>query len=55
MTLGKFSEPARKAAIASTPTVDLIDGKRLSDLILEQELGVRLSPHVNEAWFDRFD
>jgi restriction system protein len=35
--------------------VDLIDGKRLSDLILEQKLGVRLSPQVNEAWFDRFD
>lgn len=55
VTLGKFSEPARRAAIASTPTVDLIDGERLSDLILEQELGVRLSPQVNEAWFDRFD
>jgi restriction system protein len=55
VTLGKFSEPARKAAIASTPTVDLIDGDRLSDLILEQELGVRLAPQVNEAWFDRFD
>jgi len=55
VNLGKFSEPARKAAIASTPTVDLIDGKRLSDLILEQKLGVRLSPQVNEAWFDRFD
>jgi restriction system protein len=54
VTLGKFSEPARKAAIASTPTVDLLDGERLSDLILEQELGVRLSPQVNEAWFDRF-
>jgi restriction system protein len=55
VTLGKFSEPARKAAIASTPTVDLIDGERLADLILEQELGVRLAPQVNEAWFDRFD
>jgi restriction system protein len=55
VTLGKFSEPARKAAIASSPTVDLIDGERLSDLILKQEIGVRLSPQVNEAWFDRFD
>lgn len=55
VTLGQFSEPARKASIASTPTVDLIDGERLSGLILEQELGVRLSPQVNEAWFDRFD
>jgi restriction system protein len=55
VTLGKFSEPARKAATASTPTVDLIDGVRLADLILEQELGVRLAPQVNETWFDRFD
>jgi hypothetical protein len=38
-----------KAAIASTPTVDLIDAERLSNLLLEQELGVRLSPQVNEA------
>jgi restriction system protein len=49
VTLGKFSEPARKAAIASAPTVDLIDGERISELILEQELGVRLSPQVNES------
>lgn len=55
VTLGKFSEPARKAAIASSPTVDLIDGERLSDLILKQGIGVRLSPQVHEAWFDRFD
>jgi restriction system protein len=55
VTLGKFSEPARKAAIASTPTVDLIDGERLSDLILKQELGVRVAPTVQESWFDRFD
>ena len=55
VTLGKFSEPARKAAIASTPTVDLIDGDRLTDLLLEQQLGVKLAPQVNEAWFDRFD
>lgn len=55
VTLGKFSEPARKAANATTPTVDLIDGQKLTDLILEQKVGVRLAPRVNEAWFDRFD
>ena len=55
VTLGKFSEPARRAANATTPTVDLIDGQKLTDLILEQEVGVRLAPRVNEAWFDRFD
>jgi restriction system protein len=54
VTLGKFSEPARKAATAATPTVDLIDGERLAELILEQEVGVRREPVVNENWFDRF-
>jgi restriction system protein len=47
VTLGKFSEPARKAAIVATPTVDLIDGDRLAELVLEQELGVTLAPKVN--------
>lgn len=54
VTLGGFSAPARKAAISAAPTVDLIDGERLAELILKQELGVRLRPVVNEAWFDRF-
>jgi restriction system protein len=55
VTLGKFSEAARRAAIVTSPTVDLIDGERLCDLVLEQELGVKRAPTVNEAWFDRFD
>ncbi len=54
VTLGKFSEAARKAATAATPTVDLIDGERLAELILDQEVGVRREPVVNEGWFDRF-
>lgn len=36
VTLGKFSEPARKAANATSPTVDLIDGHKLTDLILSK-------------------
>ena len=55
VTLGRFSEPARKAAIVTTPTVDLIDGERLAELILEKQVGVRLEPRVNPKWFDRFD
>ena len=55
VTLGRFSEPARRAAIDTTPTVDLIDGDRLSDLIREQGLGVKDRPHVDPRWFDRFD
>ena len=55
VTLGKFSEPARRAANATSPTVDLIDGEKLADLILAQEVGVRMKPQVDESWFDRFD
>jgi restriction system protein len=54
VTLGKFSEPARRAATAATPTVDLIDGERLAELVLDREVGVRREPVVNEGWFDRF-
>lgn len=55
VTLGKFSEPARKAAIATAPTVDLIDGDRLAFLVHEQNLGVRSVIQVDGPWFDRFE
>lgn len=55
VTLGKFSEPARRAAIVTSPTVDLIDGERLSQLVKEQRLGVRTVTRVDPDWFDRFD
>jgi len=35
--------------------VDLIDGDRLAQLVLEQELGVRMAPNVDERRFDQFD
>ncbi len=54
VTLASFSEPARRAATAATPTVDLIDGERLAELLLDREVGVRREPVVNEGWFDRF-
>jgi restriction system protein len=55
VTLGKFSEPARKAAIVTAPTVDLIDGDRLAELVREQKLGVRSVIKVEPDWFNRFD
>lgn len=55
VTLGKFTEPARKAAIVTSPTVDLIDGERLASLVNEQKLGVRNVIQVDGSWFDRFD
>ncbi len=54
VTLGRFTEPARRAAGVATPTVDLIDGQRLCDLAHEQEVGVKVRPVVDENWFARF-
>lgn len=56
VTLSRFTEPARKAATASTPTVDLISGDRLAELIrADGESGVKLRPTVDLRWFDKFD
>jgi restriction system protein len=55
VTLGRYSEPARQAAIATTPTVDLIDGQKICELVREKEIGIRIVPQVQEDWFDRFD
>jgi restriction system protein len=55
VTLGRFSPAARKAATVATPTVNLIDGDRLCDLVEEQETGLKKVPQIVEAWFDRFD
>lgn len=55
VTLGKFSEPARRAAIVTSPTVDLIDGERLAELVKEQGIGVRTVTQVDPDWFNRFD
>ena len=54
VTLGRYSGAARAAARITTPTVDLIDGDRLCELALEQEVGVRSVPQVDETWFERF-
>lgn len=56
VTLSRFTAPARKAATSATPTVDLINGDRLAELIRDDgDSGVSLQPTVNEAWFDHFD
>jgi restriction system protein len=55
VTLGRFSEQARHAAITTTPTVDLIDGDKLCDLVRHKEIGLRIVPQVQDQWFDRFD
>jgi restriction system protein len=55
VTLGRYTEAARQASIATTPTVDLIDGEKLCQLVREKEIGLRIVPQVQEDWFDRFD
>jgi restriction system protein len=55
VTLGRYSEPARQAAITTTPTVDLIDGQKLCELVREKEIGIKIVPQVQESFFDRFD
>lgn len=55
VTLGKFTEPARRAAIVTAPTVDLIDGERLAMLVNEQKLGLRSVIQVDGDWFNRFE
>lgn len=51
----RFSPAARKAATVTTPTVDLIDGDKLCDLVRDQQIGLRIVTQVDEGWFDRFD
>jgi restriction system protein len=55
VTLARFSPAARKAATVTTPTVDLIDGDKLCDLVRDQQVGLRIVTQVDESWFDRFD
>jgi restriction system protein len=55
VTIGRFSEPARRAATTATPTVDLIDGEKLCELVRQKDIGLRIVPQVQEDWFDRFD
>ncbi len=52
VSLSRFTEAARRAATTMTPTVDLIDGDRICELALDQEVGIKVQPVVNA---DRFD
>ena len=55
VTTGRFSGPAEKAALGRHPTVDLIDGERLAELCLENEIGISLDPVVSLDFFSRFE
>jgi restriction system protein len=55
VTLGSFSQAARKAATDTTPHVNLIDGEKLWELVERKGMGLRHTTIVDTAWFDRFD
>lgn len=55
VTLGSFSQAARKAATDTTPHVNLIDGDRIWELVERKGMGLRHQTVVDNAWFDRFD
>jgi restriction system protein len=55
VTLARFSAAARDAATVVTPTVDLIDGDKLCDLVQQQQIGLRIVTQVDDSWFNRFD
>ena len=55
VTLGRYTSAARRASQATTPTVDLIDGEKLCDLVREQEVGIRIVPQVVPKFFDQFE
>lgn len=55
VTLGTFSQAARKAATDTTPHVNLIDGERIWELVDQKGLGLRQTTVLDAAWFDRFD
>src|SRR4051812_7505806 len=55
VTLGTFSQAARKAATDTTPHVNLVDGERIWELVERKGMGLRQTTVLDAAWFDRFD
>ena len=55
VTTARFSKPAREAALNRHPTIDLVDGERLTELCLDAGAGVSQEPVVTGAFFDRFE
>ncbi len=55
MTLGSFSQAARKAATDTTPHVNLVDGERIWELVERKGIGLRQTTVLDTAWFDRFN
>ncbi|MCA9832237.1 MAG: restriction endonuclease [Dehalococcoidia bacterium] len=58
MTTGRFSKGAEQAARETRPTVDLINGERICDLVIDRQpeiAGLQQRYFVNDDWFGRFE
>lgn len=55
ITTGRFTSAASDEAARAGAPIDLIDGERLCDLLLEYELGVCLRPVVDNNALSRFE
>lgn len=55
VTLARFTESSRKAATSLSPTVDLIDGDKIAELIREKGFGIKTETRVDLDWFNRFN
>jgi restriction system protein len=55
VTLGSFSQAARKAATDTTPHVNLVDGETIWELVERKGMGLRKTTVLDTAWFERFD
>ena len=57
VTLGSFTRGAKNASREAIPTVELIDGARLCDLITAEgeQAGVRVTYRAMPGFFDRFE
>jgi restriction system protein len=55
VTLGTFSQAARKAATDTTPHVNLVDGEKIWELVERKGIGLRQTTILDTAWFDRFE
>ncbi|WP_420613354.1 DUF2034 domain-containing protein [Candidatus Spongiisocius sp.] len=55
VTTSRFTRSARETAQDRRPTITLIDGERLADLCLDEEVGIVIRPVVDPDFFGRFE
>jgi len=60
ITTSTFTKAAREAAAKSTPHIELIDGVRLGELLIDHEIGIKVTQRVtrgelDEGFFEDFE